>query len=707
MDTIINYICIPFGYVMKWCYQFVGNYGIAILLFTLATKLVLLPISVWIHKNSILMVKMQPEINFMKARLQGNMDAIADEQQKLFKRENYHPMLSLIPLVLQIFLLLCVVHIIYHPMSYLFGFSDKAINSLATYLNLDVSQSSFQLSIIEAIKSGTITTSTVIEGVDPTLLAKIIDAVNGFNTGFIGVNLSAVPSQVWGWYVLVPLLAGASSWFMSFTQNISNVIQHEQGKLNQYGIMSLSVALSLYLGLFVPAGIALYWIASNLLSVAQMYSLNAVISPKKYVDYQALEESRKALDDAKAYGKIDKKDPLYKQMKKKEKQDYKAFKHVANKHVVIYSEKSGFYKYFKDVMAEMLKRSNVTIHYVTNDYNDKIFETAKSEPRIKPYYISLKKTILLMMMVETDVFIMTTPDLDKYYLKKSYTKKDIEYIYIPHDSMSAHKNFNEGAFDAFDTILCVGQHFVDEIRATEKLYNLPAKNLVEFGFPLLDDLVETVKAQPQKENDGGKKEILIAPSWQEGNILETCIDTIIEKLYSDNYHLTVRPHPEFVKRFGFQLNQLVEKYAGYDDDKLTFELDFSSNKSVYSADLMITDWSGIAAEYSFATGRPTIFINTKMKVNNPNWQKIGITPIEIKLRNEIGVAVDMDKVVNIDEIINDAIVNREKYKQKIDEYFKTFTFNHGTAAKVGAEYVLKTIVNKQKIAKEKTQNKLG
>ena len=98
---------------MKWCYQFVGNYGIAILLFTLATKLVLLPISVWIHKNSILMVKMQPEINFMKARLQGNMDAIADEQQKLFKRENYHPMLSLIPLVLQIFLLLCVVHIIY------------------------------------------------------------------------------------------------------------------------------------------------------------------------------------------------------------------------------------------------------------------------------------------------------------------------------------------------------------------------------------------------------------------------------------------------------------------------------------------------------------------------------------------------------------------------------------------------------------------
>jgi YidC/Oxa1 family membrane protein insertase len=116
---------------------------------------------------------------------------------------------------------------------------------------------------------------------------------------------------------------------------------------------------------------------------------------------------------------------------------------------------------------------------------------------------------------------------------------------------------------------------------------------------------------------------------------------------------------------------------------------------------MITDWSGIAAEYSFATGKPTIFINTKMKVNNPNWQKIGITPIEIKLRNEIGIAVDMDKVPSIDEIVSNAIINGKDFKEKIDEYFKTFTFNHGTAAKVGADYILKTIVNKQKNAKLK------
>ena len=60
MGSVLYYICIPLGYLIKWCTALVGNYGLAIVLFTLATKLVLLPLSVWIQKNSILMVKIQP-----------------------------------------------------------------------------------------------------------------------------------------------------------------------------------------------------------------------------------------------------------------------------------------------------------------------------------------------------------------------------------------------------------------------------------------------------------------------------------------------------------------------------------------------------------------------------------------------------------------------------------------------------------------------
>ena len=693
---IMYYVCIPFGFVMKLCWQLVSNYGLAILLFTIATKIILLPVSVWIQKNSILMVKIQPEINFLKARLSGNIDAIAEEQSKLFKREKYHPMLSLVPLFLQIFLLLAVIEIIYHPMTYLAGINDDTIWRLASFIGTDASASTAQTYIIEAIKVGKINADTVIAGLSADQIAQVVNFANNFDMSFLGFNLTKIPVEAWGVYTLVPVVAGLSSWVMCWTQNMSNVIQAEQGKLNQYGIMILSVALSLYLGLFVPAGIALYWILSNLTSVGQMYLLNVAINPKKYVDYQALEESRVALAESKAFGQIDKKDPLYKQMKKREKVDYKAFKHVANKHVVIYSEKSGFYKYYKDLIEELIKRSNVVIHYVTNDYNDQIFEIAKNQPRIKPYYISLKKTALLMMMVETDMFLMTTPDLDKYYLKRSFLKKDIEYVYVPHDTMSAHMGFNEGAFDAFDTILCVGQHFVNEIRKTEEVYNLKAKNLVEFGFPLLDELVAKGRKENENKVDTGKKEILIAPSWQEDNLLDSVIDELIANLCCDEYHVTVRPHPEYAKLYKYQLNELVEKYKGYDPSKLSFELDFAANKSIYSADLMITDWSGISAEFCFATQRPAVFINTKIKACNKNWQNLGITPVEMYFRNELGIALDKEQVSGIKQTVEYLFANGDKYKEKIDNYFETFTFNHGNAAQKGAQYILKSLVDKKK-----------
>ena len=137
MDTVIYYLCLPLAYLMKGLWLLVGNYGLAIVLFTLASKIILFPVSAWIQKNSILMVKIQPEINFLKANYSGNIDAIADGQSKLYKREHYHPMLSLIPLIIQILLLLAVVYIIYNPMGYLFGISNSAVNALANNIGAD------------------------------------------------------------------------------------------------------------------------------------------------------------------------------------------------------------------------------------------------------------------------------------------------------------------------------------------------------------------------------------------------------------------------------------------------------------------------------------------------------------------------------------------------------------------------------------------
>lgn len=699
MDKILYYMCIPFGVLMKWCWMLIEDYGLAIILFTLATKVVLLPLSIWIQKNSIQMVKLQPEINFLKVKYNGNNDLIADEQVKLFKREHYHPMLSLIPLILQVVLLLAVVEIIYHPMTYLFGCSDGTIMSLAEYLNLDTASSSFQLDIIDAIQSGTLNASNVVPGVSAESLVEIVDSVSAFDLKFLGLHLSTIPNAVWGIYVLIPILAGAASWLLCFTQNLSNVLQHEQSKFNQYFLMILSVGLSLYLGIAVPIGIAIYWIASNVFSIIQMYLLNIAINPKKYVDYDALEESRKALENLKAFGAEDKKSEKYRENRRREKEDYKRFKHIANKHVVVYSEKSGFYKYYKDLLENLISRSNLSIHYVTNDPDDVIFEVAKTQPKIKPYYISLKKTPGLMMLVECDIFIMTTPDLDKYYLKRSYLKSDIEYIYIPHDMMSTHMSFREGAFDAFDTVFCTGPHVEAELRETERVYGTKKKTLVHFGYPLADELVVAGERAALEKVDTGVREVLIAPSWQEDNILDSCIDGIISALVGEGNHITVRPHPEYVKRYGAAMNALVERYSGYDEKQLTFELNFSKNKSIYTSDVLITDWSGVATEFCFATKRPAVFINTKMKCPNPNYTKIDLIPVEISLRNEIGVAVDKDKVSTLGDVLDTLDKNAATYKEAIIDREKTLIFNPGTAAKCGADYILKSLSEKAKAKK--------
>ena len=70
----MEYISIPFGYVMKFCYSILSNYGLSIILFTFFTKVILFPVSLWTHKNSVNLLRIQPQINFIKAKYFGNKD---------------------------------------------------------------------------------------------------------------------------------------------------------------------------------------------------------------------------------------------------------------------------------------------------------------------------------------------------------------------------------------------------------------------------------------------------------------------------------------------------------------------------------------------------------------------------------------------------------------------------------------------------------
>ena len=695
MDTITSIIAYPLGFVMELCHRFISDYGLAIIVFTLLTKIIILPLSIWVQKNSIKMVQMQPELNRIKAKFFGDSDSAADEETKLYKKYKYNPLASLVPLVVQIILLMGVVGVIYNPFDYLFHLSPKMIsdiNTLASQITgMGLDNSSIQLTSIECIKDPAYFSQFAALGSGAEFV-EALDKIRDFDLMFLGINLSHTPSLVWGIAVAVPIVAGASSYLLCIAQNKSNVLQAEQSKVSQWGMLILSVGLSLYLGFFVPAGIALYWVASNLFAIVQLYALNAVIPPKKYVDYEALEESRRELAALNALGekkKLFQKD----ENSKREKEDYKKFFSIRNKHLVFYSEKSGFYKYYAELIEYILKKTNVSIHYITNDPNDIVFEKAKEQPKLKPYYIGVKKMISLMMKMEANIVVMTTPDLDNYYIKRSLMQKDIEYIFVPHDPSSMHMSFREHSLDNFDTVFCTGPHIAEEVRASEKVYSTKEKKLVEFGYPLIENLIKS--CENLEENASARKQVLIAPSWQEDNLLDSCVENLIDSIYSDEYKIIVRPHPEYMKRYKPKMEMLVEKYKDKIGEGLQFELDFSSNTSVYSSDILVTDWSGIGIEFGFATLKPVVFINTKIKMENENYKNIGIEPQEILLRNVLGVALEKDEIKakfanTVKELIGSEDF-KEKLKLKREEYF----YNLGSQGVVGAKYIIDRLVNKK------------
>lgn len=621
---------VPLGHMIHWCYSLCGNYTLAIVIFTFMTKVILLPVSLWVHRSGIQMVQLMPELNRLKIHYYGDKDTIAEETQALYKREHYHPLASTVPMIIQIVLL---------------------------------------LGVIDAVK------------------AMLGDANHVLNL---------IPFQAGGASLLMPLAAGAAALALTLAQNKLNPLQKEQSKAEQFSTGTVSVGISLFLGAFVSIGTCVYWISSNLFSIPQQVVMNLIIPAKKYVDYPSLESSRRELESMEELGaKVSKED------RRREKADYKRFFSIANKHLVFYSEKSGFYQYYEDLIQELLDRSNVVIHYITSDPEDRIFTIAEAQPRIHPYYIGEKKLITLMMKMDADIVVMTTPDLENFHIKRSYVRKDIEYIFVGHGLGSINTEYRTGALDHFDTVYMNNDQDRREIRAWEQAKRLPEKRLVEYGYPLMDRLLREYKKMPCQTEAEERKKIVIAPSWQADNIMESCIEKVLNSLLGKGYQLVVRPHPQYMRRHGADVKKLEEKYRKYLDE-VCFETGFSSFENVYGANLLITDWSGVGYEFCFTTCRPVLFIHTPMKIMNPEYQLIGIESFAERMRNRVGKDLLPENIDQIGNIVEQLLASGESYHNEIEKIRQEERYHYGCAAQAGAMDILSQL-QKRQAAKQKKE----
>ena len=213
---------------------------------------------------------------------------------------------------------------------------------------------------------------------------------------------------------------------------------------------------------------------------------------------------------------------------------------------------------------------------------------------------------------------------------------------------------------------------------------------------MLDELRAAYDSGEHQKHD--KPLILIGPSWQKDNIVDSCLEQILDQLNTGEFDIIVRPHPQEVRHKKQYMENLRQKY---EKDGIIVQTDFSSNNPIMEADLLITDWSGISWEFAFTTRRPVLFIDTPMKVMNPDWQQINVPPLNIALRDQIGKRLSLDELDRTLETARDLLGRSEEYHRNIEALAQEYVYNLGNSSEIAARYIIKTIRQKVEDKKEK------
>lgn len=271
---------------------------------------------------------------------------------------------------------------------------------------------------------------------------------------------------------------------------------------------------------------------------------------------------------------------------------------------------------------------------------------------------------------------------------KSRLPRARHYVHVPHSPVSLHMIYPDGNFAAFDILMAVGEHHVEEF---PRLKGVDAHvKSFPVGYGRMDvmrcEYQEFCKSRTHRE----KPLVVIAPSWHEGNILEVVGPQLTNALLEAGFSVIFRPHykiaelkPDFIQR--------LQNSFGHDPD---FELIIAGQDNIhlYRADVLISDYSGVALEYAYLTERPVVFIDIPPKVRNPNWEQVGLEPIELAIRDKIGLIVPVDP----EQIVMAArslLGQQEHFRTRIRAARDRYCFHFEASAGLAAAGYLEQLLN--------------
>lgn len=295
-----------FGYLLNVLYGVFNNYGIAIILFSIILRIILVPITISQQKSMKKTSKIQKETQELQKKYKNNQEKLNQEIMELYKKEKMNPFSGCLSAIIQIVIILSVFWLVSQPLTYM-----KHVQELDIYkeyskkIEESGNRASYkEIAVINAVESDYQEIENNLENSDVENREELESKKNELdklrlNMDFLGLDLSKVPTQSLNDYkvYIIPILYVISSFVsIKMTTNMQNSRDKNNGDIEKakedsneleamqsmnksmtymMPIMSVSIAL------IAPLGLALYWLVSNILMIIERVIIQKIMNSKE------------------------------------------------------------------------------------------------------------------------------------------------------------------------------------------------------------------------------------------------------------------------------------------------------------------------------------------------------------------------------------------------------------------------------------------
>ncbi|MBR5358223.1 MAG: CDP-glycerol glycerophosphotransferase family protein [Clostridiales bacterium] len=345
--------------------------------------------------------------------------------------------------------------------------------------------------------------------------------------------------------------------------------------------------------------------------------------------------------------------------------------------IVIFSDHKRYFTTFKPICDELDKKGIRTV-YMTMSPDDPALET-KYENITAEFIGSGNDAFARMNLLNARIVLSTTPSIDVFQWKRS---KDVDwYVHVLHSAGDV-TMYRLYGIDYYDALLLSGKFQEDEVRALEKMRNLPAKEIVMAGIPYMDAMLERAKTTEKKQHD--VPTVLLAPTWGQYGLLSRYGEELIRSLADTGYNIVIRPHPQSFTADKDIIDDLMGKFP--ESDKLHWNRDNDNFEVLADSDIMISDFSAVNFDYAFVFGKPLIYSNTGFTKNLYDAWRFEEDPWNVSTPRRIGIELTKENIPNLKQIIDDSIGNTSLDEARNEAKNETWC-NIGSSAGIIADYL--------------------